>query len=49
MESNVLDYGETYINKNAFHKKTSSISIDVVDVNKIMLFDETSYDNKRLS
>ena len=21
MESNVLDYGETYINKNAFHKK----------------------------
>ena len=32
-----------------FIKKKNSISIDVVDVNKIMLFNKTSYGNKRLS
>ena len=41
----VLSYGEACINKNAFHKKTS-INIDEVEVNKIMLFDKTSYGNK---
>ena len=47
MESKVLGYGEIYINKNAFHKKkTHSVSIDEVEINKIMLFDKTSCGNK---
>ena len=39
MESKVLSYGETCINKNAFHKTTTSIDIDEVDINKITLLD----------
>ena len=39
MESKVLSYGETCINKNAFHKTTTSINIDEVDINKITLLD----------
>ena len=46
MESKVLGYGETCINKNAFYKTTNSINIDEVDINKIMLFDKTLYGNK---
>ena len=39
MESKVLSYGETCINKNAFHKTTTSINIEEVDINKITLLD----------
>ena len=46
MESKVFSYDETYINKNAFHKTTTSINIDEVGINKIKLFDKTSYGNK---
>ena len=46
MESQVLSYDETCINKNAFHKTATSINIDEVDINKITLFDKTSYGNK---
>ena len=46
MESKFLSYGKTYINKNAFHKETNSINIDEVKINKIILFDKTSYVNK---
>ena len=46
MGSKVLSYDETSINKNPFHKTTTSINIDEVDVNKITLFDKTSYGNK---
>ena len=41
-------YDETCINKNAFHKTTTSINIDEVDINKITLLDKTSYGNKGL-
>ena len=37
---------ESCINKNAFHKTTTSINIDEVDINKITLFGKTSYGNK---
>ena len=46
MGSKVLSYDETSINKNPFQKTTTSINIDEVDVNKITLFDKTSYGNK---
>ena len=46
MESKVLSYDETCINKNEFHKTTASINIDEVDINKITLLDKTSYGNK---
>ena len=46
MESNVLSYDETSINKNTFHKTATSINIDEVDINKIKLLDKTSYGNK---
>ena len=46
MGSNVLSYGDIGINKNAFHKATTSISIDEIEVNRIMLFDKTLCCNK---
>ena len=46
MESKVLSFDETCINKNAFHKTTVSINIDEVDINKITLLDKTSYGKK---
>ena len=46
MRSKVLSYGETCINKNAFHKTATSINIDEVDISKIMLLDKTSYGNR---
>ena len=46
MESKILSYGETCINKNAFHKETNSINIDEVEIDKIALLDKTSYGNK---
>ena len=48
MESKFLGYGKIYINKNVIYKKTNSISIDEVEINKIMLFDKTSHGNKGL-
>ena len=39
-------YGETCIDKNAFHNNKSSISINKIEVNGIILFDKTSYGNK---
>ena len=46
MESQVLSYDEACIKKNAFHKTTTSINIDEVDINKITLLEKTSYGNK---
>ena len=48
MGSKVLSYGEIGININAFHKATTSVSIDEIEINGIMLFDKTSYGNKDL-
>ena len=39
MRSKVLSYGEIGINKNAFDKTTTSVSIDEIEINRIMLFD----------
>ena len=46
MRSKILSYGKTAIIKSAFHKKTISININEIKVNRIVLFDKTSYGNK---
>ena len=46
MRSKVLSYGKIGINKNAFNKAATSISIDEIEINRKMLFDKTSYGNK---
>ena len=48
MRSKFLSYGEIGIDKNAFHNNTASISIDEVEINRIVIFDKTSYGNKGL-
>ena len=48
MKSNILSYGEIGIDKSAFHNNATSISIDEVENNRIVLFDKTSYGNKGL-
>ena len=48
MRSKFSIYGKIGINKNAFHKATTSISIDEIEINRIILFDKTSYGNKGL-
>ena len=46
MGSKILSYGETAIIKSAFHKKTTSININEIEINRIVLFNKTSYSNK---
>ena len=46
MGSKILSYGKTAIIKSAFPKKTTSISINEIKINRIVLFDKTSYGNK---
>ena len=46
MGSKILSYGETAIIKSAFHKKTTSININEIEINGIVLFNKTSYGNK---
>ena len=46
MEPKILSYGETSIIKTAFHQKTTSININEIEINRIALFDKTSYGNK---
>ena len=46
MRSKILRYGETAIIKSAFHKKTTSININEIEINRIVLFNKTSYGNK---
>ena len=46
MGSKTLCSGETCIDKNSFHSNKSLISIKRVEINKIVLFDKTSYGNK---
>ena len=46
MESKILSFGETAIVKSAFHKEATSININEIKINKIVLFDKTSYGNK---
>ena len=46
MQSEILSCGETCIDENAFHNNKSSISINEVKINRIVLFDKTSYGNK---
>ena len=42
MGSRVLSCGETCIDKNAFHNNKSSININEIEINRIVLFDKTS-------
>ena len=42
----VLGCGETYIDKNAFHNKKSSININEIEIDGIVLYNKTSYGNK---
>ena len=46
MESKTLCSGETCIDKNAFHNNKSSINVNEIEINRIVLFDKTSYGNK---
>ena len=46
MRSQILSYGETSIIKSAFHTKKTSININEIEINKIILFNKTSYGNK---
>ena len=46
MKSKVLSYGEICINKNVFHKRTTSINNVAVEIDKITLLDKTSYSDK---
>ena len=46
MESKTLCSGETCIDKNAFHNNKSLICINEIKINRIVLFDKTSYGNK---
>ena len=46
MESKISGCGETCIYKNVFHNNKSSISINEVDINRIVLFDKTSCGGK---
>ena len=46
MEPKILSYGETGIIKTAFQKKTTSINLNEIEINRIALFDKTSYGNK---
>ena len=48
-KNDAKSYGEIGINKNVFHKATTSISIDKIGIKKIVLFDKTSYGNNDLS
>ena len=46
MEPIILSFGETAMIKNAFHKKKTSVNIIEIEINRIVLFDKTSYGNK---
>ena len=46
MGSKILNYSETGIIKSEFHKITTSININEIEINRIVLFDITSYGNK---
>ena len=41
-----MSYGETAIIKSAFYKKTASININEIKINRIVLFNKTSYGSK---
>ena len=42
MERKILNRGKIGINKNTFHNNKSLISINEVEINRILLFDKTS-------
>ena len=42
----ILSYGETGITESVFHKITTSININEIKINRIVLFGITSYGNK---
>ena len=42
-----MSYGETAIIKSEFYKKTASTNINDIKINRIVLFNKTSYGNKR--
>ena len=46
MEQKVLIFGNQYVNKNAFYKHKKPISIDEVDITKIVLSKKDSYSKK---
>ena len=45
MGSKTLSYGETAIIKSEFHKKTTSININEIEINRIVLCNKTLYGN----
>ena len=46
MEQNVLVFDKQCINKNAFHKNKRPISIDKVEIKRIVLSKKDSYGKK---
>ena len=46
MGSKILSYGETAIIKSAFQRETTSININKIEINRIVLFDKTSCGNE---
>ena len=46
MKSRVLSCGETCIDKNTFHNNKSSININEMGINRIILFSKTLYGSK---
>ena len=46
MEQKVLILGEDWINKNAFYKNGKPISINKIDIRRIVLSSKHSYGNK---
>ena len=46
MKEKVLIFAEDYISKNAFHKNGKPISIDKVEIKRIVLSSKHSYGNK---
>ena len=47
MDKNVIKFGDTEIEKHKFHQRKSPISINNIDINKIVVSDKVSLEKKR--
>ena len=46
MLQNVVTFGDQYVNKNAFHINKKLISIDKIEIKRMVLSSKESYGNK---